>query len=284
MPDAAPNVYAYVRVSTNEQTVASLDAQEAAARKRCDSFDGNFVCSFREVASASKIPWDKRPEFLRMLNTVQAGDHLIVWHLNRIDRSWEIINALKTLQDMGVIVHSVESIAGMQLPPLDTIMGKIVVMIFMIAATLETENKSQNTKSGIKFRKDNGYAWRNFPEPGKRREILDKLPSQGKPLKKDVWDDYQCQLLREIVYRHDVKRESLKEIAEDFLRRGEKDGAGVRLARMRGFSDKSRLPEVDSKKVAKGYRFYKVQETIALAMGEDMNRQPFVGPEVERPN
>ena len=65
----------YARVSTDDQdTAAQVAALQAAG---CE-------CIFRDKASGGR--WD-RPQFLRLLNQLRAGDVVVVWKLDRLSRS-----------------------------------------------------------------------------------------------------------------------------------------------------------------------------------------------------
>ena len=65
----------YARVSTDDQdTAAQVAALKAAGCERI----------FREKASGGR--WD-RPQFLRLLHQLRAGDVVVVWKLDRLSRS-----------------------------------------------------------------------------------------------------------------------------------------------------------------------------------------------------
>ena len=79
----------YVRVSTDDQdTAAQVTALEAAGCERI----------FREKASGGR--WE-RPQFLRLINQLRAGDVVVVWKLDRLSRS--LHNVLTIMEQLGEV-------------------------------------------------------------------------------------------------------------------------------------------------------------------------------------
>jgi DNA invertase Pin-like site-specific DNA recombinase len=81
----------YARVSTTEQEPAlQLDALNAAGCMRvfCDRASGAHA---------------QRPEMIRALDHLRAGDTLVVWKLDRLGRSLRhLIDTLGVLEERGV--------------------------------------------------------------------------------------------------------------------------------------------------------------------------------------
>jgi len=83
--------YGYARVSTDDQ---KTDLQIAALKKAgCRHI-------FTDTASGAAT---KRPELTRCLDSLRAGDTLIVWKLDRLGRSpSHLVAVLSELQEKGV--------------------------------------------------------------------------------------------------------------------------------------------------------------------------------------
>jgi len=77
-------------------------------------------------------------------------------------------------------------------------------------------------------------------------------------VKVDVWDEKECQQIREIKHRHD-RGESIYSIAVDFFRRREKTASGLRWVKKYG-----RKKKLNSNRVSQALKFYERM----LARGE----------------
>ena len=278
MPDNGDNkkaqYFCYARKSTDEQNVASLDMQEEMGRKRAAQAGGTFTDCFREVKSASKIRWDRRPQFIKLLHALQPGDHLVVWRLDRIDRSlWGAIDAVRELERLSVVLHIEQEVGGEKIPPLDSLWGKIFLIFMGLAAEMETDQKRKTSVAAAAWRKENGFAYSKVPI-GKRRIVLELLPGQNKPLKRDVWDETECRYIREIVRRRDAG-EAFWSIAQDFCRRE------LQTASNKPWARRQKKGYVYQHRVEKAYYIYKKLEKEVLARGGSLTGLPFEseGPE-----
>ena len=273
-PEGA-NFWGYCRVSTEEQTAASPQVQEDMARKVCKQFDGVFRGAFHEVASGVKIRWHDRVKFKEALETMEKGDHLVVWRLDRIDRDVALLNALQSLVDRGIVLHVVQLVGGMQLPPLDTMWGKVIVMLLTILSQMQMDQLRESTKAGREWRKANGYVYGNR-QIGKKRLTLPILTGQTNPLKIDVWDERECAQIREIVRRHD-EGESLWAITEDFYFRNLMTANGKRWVSAYTNSKGPRKGRVTlgQGRIRRAYAMYKQLEEEAIRSGEPLDVLPF---------
>jgi len=91
LPKNAAMKYGYARVSTDDQ---KADFQIAALKKvGCEYI-------FTDTASGTTT---KRPELTRCLESLRAGDTLIVWKLDRLGRSLShLVAVLSELQVKGI--------------------------------------------------------------------------------------------------------------------------------------------------------------------------------------
>ena len=112
--------YGYARVSTVEQdTQLQLDALDKA---------GAEVVFSEKTSSVGK-----RPQLRKLLQTVQRGDHISVYKLDRLARSLsDLLNILETLEKRGVTIKSLTE-------PIDTdnYLGRFLLQILGAVAELE---------------------------------------------------------------------------------------------------------------------------------------------------
>ncbi|ECG1391975.1 TPA_asm: recombinase family protein [Salmonella enterica subsp. houtenae serovar 45:g,z51:-] len=133
-------IYGYARVSTNYQdTELQRTALEAAG---CDQI-------FEEHASGRK---SNRPVLKKMIATMQAGDELVVWKLDRIGRN--VLHALlmfQQLQENGVNFRSITD--GVDLR---TASGRYNFRNILSAAQYESDLNSERTLAGLAIARAKG--------------------------------------------------------------------------------------------------------------------------------
>ena len=125
--------YGYARVSTEDQNAAM---QHAALKKdRCkkiltDTLPGGTT---------------KRPALLRLLKTLNAGDSLTVWKLDRLGRSLrDLITILDDLRARGVKFKSLTEAIDTE-----TAAGRAMWQMIGIMAEFEHSLISERTKAGV---------------------------------------------------------------------------------------------------------------------------------------
>jgi DNA invertase Pin-like site-specific DNA recombinase len=212
-----PKTYGYGRVSTEEQ-VLGCDVQTdliSETAKKLELPVSEYIMD--DGVSTSKVPFNKRPGIIHLLEILRPGDHLIVWRLDRLERGFfTFYSAISQIVSRDVWIHSIEERGGLSLD-LSTAAGRAMLAIWQIAGDMYRETVQENTKCSARYHKKNGMAWGRIPL-GKMRII------EGKK-KFDVWDNHQLDLIREIVSRHN-NHESYISIAKDFIARGERDQRG----------------------------------------------------------
>ncbi|HGN9520133.1 recombinase family protein [Morganella morganii] len=126
-------IYGYARVSTNHQdTELQRSALELAG---CAHI-------FEEHASGRK---SNRPVLKRLITTMQAGDELVVWKLDRIGRN--VLHALlmfQQLQEKGINFRSITD--GVDLK---TASGRYNFRNILSAAQYESDLNSERTLAGL---------------------------------------------------------------------------------------------------------------------------------------
>ena len=155
--------YGYARVSTDDQ---KADLQINALKKaKCDYI-------FTDTASGAV---KKRPELTRCLESLRAGDTLVVWKLDRLGRSLShLVAVLSDLQGKGVAFLSLTE-------AIDTESAAGRLLGHMLAALAEFERTLivERTQAGLKAAKKRGIKLGRRPslsddQRKHARELLDK--------------------------------------------------------------------------------------------------------------
>src|SRR6266446_476780 len=122
----------YCRVSTDDQ---NPDLQLAALKKAgCKKI-------FTDKATGAHV---KRPELVKCLKALKAGDVLIVWKLDRLGRSLhDLIGLLDDLKTRGVAFRSVTEAIDTATPT-----GRAMWQMVGILAELERSLIQERTKAG----------------------------------------------------------------------------------------------------------------------------------------
>lgn len=155
----------YARVSTEEQ---NLDIQLTALRKAgCKKI-------FQEKISGTK--WE-RPELHNMLNSLEAGDVVVVWRLDRLARSTKML-----LEITDRIMDSSAKFCSLSEPWADTTSpaGKMIMTFFAGMAEFERDlirvrtsaGREEALKRGVKFGRPSKIT-------SKQLEVAKRLLSEG---------------------------------------------------------------------------------------------------------
>lgn len=123
----------YARISTQEQ---NLDLQiQSLTREGCDRI-------FADTISGSI---QKRPELAKALDTLKAGDTLVVWKLDRLGRTIvHLITMLKELEDNGIHFHSITDGFDTSTPS-----GRLMMHITGAFAEFERSIIIERTRAGL---------------------------------------------------------------------------------------------------------------------------------------
>ncbi|MDN0033577.1 recombinase family protein [Oscillibacter valericigenes] len=142
--------YIYTRVSTSMQVDGySLDAQREKLRKYAEFQEMTVAGEYSDEGKSGKNI-DGRPQFLQMLNDIEAGkdriDFVLVFKLSRFGRNAaDVLNSLQTMQDFGVNLICVED--GIDSSK-DS--GKLMISVLSAVAEIERENILVQTMEGRK--------------------------------------------------------------------------------------------------------------------------------------
>lgn len=141
-------VYAYIRVSTEKQTVENQ-------RQEIERFAGEKGIKIekwiKETVSGTQSSSNRRLGAL--LKKLRKGDTLIISEISRLSRKlMDIMEILRTCMEREVIVFSIKE--GYELG--DTIVSKVLAFAFGLSAEIERNLISQRTKEGLARAKANG--------------------------------------------------------------------------------------------------------------------------------
>ena len=133
--------YAYIRVSTNYQTVQN---QKIAIREYAKYHRIHNIIWIAETISGTKNP-EKR-KLGSLLSAANEGDTIIVTELSRLGRSMMmILDVLQLLLEKGVKVIAIKE--GYELG--DNIQSKVLAFAFGLSAEIARTLLSERTKQGL---------------------------------------------------------------------------------------------------------------------------------------
>jgi DNA invertase Pin-like site-specific DNA recombinase len=158
-------VIGYARVSTEQQNLAM---QIDALTKVCDQI-------FEEKESGARRD---RPQLKKALETLQPGDSLVVYKLDRLGRSVkDLIDIVNDLKERGIAFRSLNE-------SIDTASAAGKCFFHVIAAISEMERDliRERTKAGLESARRQGK-FGGRPEKFKSEQIslAKELDEQGKP-------------------------------------------------------------------------------------------------------
>jgi DNA invertase Pin-like site-specific DNA recombinase len=161
-PVASPRTVSYLRVSTADQNTEKFQADVLKfANER--NF-GQVV--FTEEKVSGKKGWKER-KLGPLVDSLQAGDRLIVPELTRLGRSTiEVLDILAVTKAKGVAVYSVKE--GLELNG-DSMQSKVMSTMLALFAELERDFISMRTTEALKARKAAGVKLGRKPGPGKSK-------------------------------------------------------------------------------------------------------------------
>lgn len=141
-------VYAYIRVSTDKQTVEN---QRFEVNKFVGKHDMVVDKWVEETVSGTKAAKDRK--LGKILRKMKKGDVLICTELSRLGRSlFMIMSILNRCMDKEIKVWTIKD--GYRLG--DDISSKVLAFAFGLSAEIERNLISQRTKEGLARRKAEG--------------------------------------------------------------------------------------------------------------------------------
>lgn len=159
--------YAYIRVSTNYQTVQN---QKIAIKQYAKLNHLKNINWISETISGTKNP-EKR-KLGELVRNSQKGDVIIVTELSRLGRSLiMILNVLQTLLEKEVKVIAIKE--GYELG--DNIQSKVLAFAFGLSAEIERSLLSERTKQGLeRARLEGKHIGRKAGQKSKKYKLTGK--------------------------------------------------------------------------------------------------------------
>lgn len=147
--------YGYARVSTAKQDLqAQINALEAE----------NCQVIYQDKLSGRDT---KRPQFLKLLSKLKAGDMLVVTKLDRLARSTqEALKIIKDLFDREVTVH-ILNLGRIENTPT----GKLIYTVFSAFADFERDLIVERTQEGKVLARQNGTLKDGRPPKYKKAQL-----------------------------------------------------------------------------------------------------------------
>jgi putative DNA-invertase from lambdoid prophage Rac len=143
-------LFAYCRVSTNDQTTENQVQEIAAA--------GFTVAKQRIVSEtvSGSVAALERQGFAKLLDKLESGDVLVVTKLDRLGRNAMDVRAtVERLEESGVKVHCL-ALGGVDLT---SPAGKMTMQVINAVAEFERDLLIERTNAGIKRAKAEGKAF-----------------------------------------------------------------------------------------------------------------------------
>ena len=166
-------VYAYLRVSTDEQDVEN---QKHGILEYANSNNLSGL-KFVEDNASGKTNWKERKSGGLMLNTMQKGDTILFAEVSRMARSvLQILEILEHCAQQEFTVHIVKQNMVFD----DSLNSRITATVLGLAAEIEREFISMRTKEALAKRKAEGMV---LGRPrGKAKKV--KLDKHSKDIRK----------------------------------------------------------------------------------------------------
>lgn len=139
-------IFAYLRVSTNQQTVENQRLEIQNAGYSVDYW-------FQDEGVSGKVCTNMRPQFSSLLNKIRDGETLIVSKLDRLGRdSIDVLNTVQKLSSRNI------KIIVLQLgnTDLSSPTGRLLISMLAAVATMERDLLVERTQAGLMRAKSEG--------------------------------------------------------------------------------------------------------------------------------
>ena len=175
------SIYAYLRVSTDQQDVNS---QRIGIEEFCTS-KGWVIDEWIMDEGVSGATELSKRKLGKLLKKCKKGDTLVFSEISRIARKLVIVfEVIKACSEKGVKIYTVKDRYVLE----DSIQSKVIVTVMGLAAEIERDLIRQRTREGIKRARAAGKI---IGRPKGRKNDHYKLDDKDAYLKSMVIDDYK---------------------------------------------------------------------------------------------
>jgi DNA invertase Pin-like site-specific DNA recombinase len=207
--------FAYCRQSTEQQ--ASIGMQTDTVKTLAERHDRALPEKNirKEVESAISVPYNKRPEFCKIMQEIQPGDWLFAWRMDRLERNpFQLPNVMQWLMNNKItLCTQMEGVIDMT-----TLHGRMLVYGQQMICDMFKTYLIEATRAGMMHIKKNGFSV-GYRIGRDRVVVKGTKTNRGTPRHTYVWSEHDMATIRE-VYRRRQAGESLAAIAEDFHNQG----------------------------------------------------------------
>lgn len=146
-------IYAYIRVSTNEQ---NTDRQHIALKEYAKKNNIKYTATFEDKASGKNF---ERAQYQAMKEIIKSGDMIVIKELDRLGRNYEEIK--QELQEfknrkIKIVILDLPMLEGINDELLYTLLQDMIISIMGYVAQKEREKIQSRVKEGLENAKKNG--------------------------------------------------------------------------------------------------------------------------------
>ena len=257
-----PKAYGYIRVSHEDQAEDgnSLETQRRAVHRRFEDMKeadptlefGGFYAD--PAVSAFKKPFLKRPGAVQLHGLLRKGDVVI---FSRVDRAFRNLQDLLHMMDVwdqkGVAYYFCDYTLDSR-----TSMGRMFLMMLGMIAEIDSHQKSERIKAGLRTKKAQGLAYTSHLRGFKKK--------YSATLKSDVFiPDHEIEELGALIdklHKGGLGYRLISDELEDIMatKQGRKSYRGIRSRYQYKFD---RCNEI--------HRWWKEMQAEKLVVGKDAN-------------
>lgn len=170
--------FAYLRVSTDEQTVMN---QKLVLDKWALDHNYKILSYFEDSSISGRIPAIRRQAFSDMINIIKSDsvDAILVYELSRVGRTfWDTLDAIKAIEEYAPLISCSPRETFLQ--STEPSVRRLMIGILTWVAEREREMLVQRTKDGMRRAKESG---KNIgrPQVAIDQNILVRLLAKNTP-------------------------------------------------------------------------------------------------------
>lgn len=169
--------FAYVRVSTEEQTVQN---QKLALEKWATANGFQILDFFEDSAISGKVPAVKRRAFSELLSMIASApvDAVLVYELSRVGRTfWETLEAIKAIEEYSPVISCSPRESFLQTT--EPSIRRLMIGILTWVAEREREMLVQRTRDGMARAKAAGRSIGRPQKPVDKNQLISLLASNA---------------------------------------------------------------------------------------------------------